>query len=262
MLEEILAKAPLFILIATRALALIETAPLLSSDAIPQVAKVALAGFSAFVIFPQAPQLALPSDALNLTFLFMVIGEALIGVILGFFLTIVYSAFASAGQFFSLQMGFGASETYDPLAQIENPLLGQYLNIIGMLTFVSIEGFQQLFQGGLLRSFQTLSVSALVTGREGVFKLLLGGLVNLFIDALVISMPILGTLFLVSLAMGLLSRAAPQINILTEGFPLSITVAYILILVSMPFLIESFAYVINRGFFELESFLAKVGRSI
>ncbi|AEJ19671.1 flagellar biosynthetic protein FliR [Gracilinema caldarium] len=262
MLNQILANAPLYLLIAVRALAMIEVAPLISSDAIPQVAKVSLAGFAAFMVFPQAAPIDLPQEVFNLTYLLLVIGEAFIGIIIGFYLTIIYSAFSSAGQFFSLQMGFGASETYDPLAQIENPLMGQYLNLIGMLVFLSVDGFQQLFLGGFQRSVQSFNVLTLITAREGILNVMIKGLSQLFVDALVISMPILGTLFLISLAMGLLSKAAPQMNLLTEGFPISITVAFILIMATMPFLVEAFAYVINNGFSILERVITSMGRQL
>lgn len=262
MLEEIVAQAPLFFLVAVRALAMIETAPLLSSDSIPQVAKVALAGFAAFCAFPSAPAAAYAVPPFGLEYVALVFGEAMIGIIIGFFLTIVYSAFSTAGQFFSLQMGFGASETFDPLAQIENPLMGQYLNLIAMLTFLSVGGFRTLFLGGFLRSLQSINAYSLVTARKDFLDLLMAGLSRLFVDSMIISMPILGTLFLVSVTMGLLSKAAPQMNLLTEGFPLSITVAFILIIATMPFLIESFARVVGVGFYALENLLIKGGSAI
>jgi flagellar biosynthetic protein FliR len=261
-LNELVAAAPLFLLVAVRALALIETAPLLSSDAIPQTAKIALAGFAAFAAYPSSPAETMVADAFSLDFVVLVAGEALIGIIIGFYLNIVFSAFSSAGQFFSLQMGFGASETYDPLAQIENPLMGQYLNIIAMLVFLSVGGFQRVFIGGFHRSLQSINVATLISAREGFLSLMMTGLSNLFVDALVISMPILGTLFLVSVSMGLLSKAAPQMNILSEGFPISITVAFALILATMPFLVEAFARVVDTGFLQFESFLAKAGGGI
>lgn len=262
MLDEILANAPLFLLIAVRALAMIEVAPLISSDAIPQVAKVSLAGFVAFSVFPQVYPVELPQEVFNLTYLLLVIGEAFIGIIIGFYLTIVYSAFSSAGQFFSLQMGFGASETYDPLAQIENPLMGQYLNLVGMLVFLTVDGFQQLFIGGFQRSVQSFNILTLITAKDSILKILLNGLSQLFVDAIVISMPILGTLFLISLTMGLLSKATPQMNLLTEGFPISITIAFILILATMPFLVESFAYVVNNGFSMIERLITSIGKQL
>jgi flagellar biosynthetic protein FliR len=258
-----LAAAPLFLLLAVRALALIETAPLLSSEANPQVARVALAGFAAFAAFPSAAAINVSGlELLSLSFVFLLIGEAIIGIIMGFFVTIVFSAFSTAGQFFSLQMGFGASETFDPLSQIENPLMGQYLNLIAMLVFLSLNGFTQLFLGGFWRSVQSLSVLSLVQGRETVLGMLLAGLSRLFLDAMVISLPILGTLFLISLSTGLISKAAPQINILTEGFPLSITVAFILISWTMPFMVETFGRVVDAGFSMVQDLYIRIGRTI
>ena len=258
-LDAIVAGAPAFLLIAVRALAMIETAPLLSSDAVPQVAKIALAGFAAFCGLPSALAAGWNLAPLGLQFVYLLIGEALVGIILGFYLTLIFSAFSTAGQFFSLQMGFGASETYDPLSQIENPLMGQYLNLVAMLVFLATGGFQDLFLGGFLRSIQSVSAWSLANGRETVTALLLSGLSGMFLDAMIISMPILGTLFLSSLATGLISNAAPQINILTEGFPVSITVAFILILATMPFMTEAFSRVVEAGFRNIESLYIAIG---
>ncbi|WP_010260073.1 flagellar biosynthetic protein FliR [Treponema primitia] len=261
-LNEILAGAPAFLLIAVRALAMIETAPLLSSDGIPQIAKIALAGFAAFTAFPTALAAGWNLAPFGLYFVFLLIGEAIVGIIIGFYLTLIFSAFSTAGQFFSLQMGFGASETFDPLSQIENPLMGQYLNLVAMLVFLSIGGFSELFLGGFWRSIQSISAYSLVMGREAVVETLLTGLTKVFMDAIVISMPILGTLFLTSLSTGLISKAAPQINILTEGFPISITVAFVLIMATMPFMTEAFARVVDMGFQNIESLYIRIGTQL
>ncbi|MDR0456720.1 MAG: flagellar biosynthetic protein FliR [Treponema sp.] len=291
-LQNILNYGPVFLLIAARAIAMIETAPLLSSDAIPQAAKLALAGFTAFAVMPTAAVFAvemttagaagvsgtgavtipgpggiaflsdLRYEPFSFRFLLLLIGEGIIGIIIGFFLTIIFAAFSTAGQFFSLQMGFGASETFDPLAQVENPLMGQYLNLVSMLIFLTVGGFRELFLGGFWRSVQSLSVSALVAGREPVISLLASGLSRLFMDAIVISLPILGTLFLVSLTTGLISKAAPQINILSEGFPISITVAFLLIYTTLPFMTEAFARVIDSGFASLHNLYTQIGQQI
>ncbi|MDR2158581.1 MAG: flagellar biosynthetic protein FliR [Treponema sp.] len=261
-LGDILRYGPAFLLIAARALAMIEVAPLLSSDAIPQTAKIALAGFAAYAAFPGALTAEWNLELFGLNFLFLFIGEALIGLIMGFYLTIVFSAFSTAGQFFSLQMGFGASETFDPLSQIENPLLGQYLNLVAMLVFLSVGGFRELFHGGFWRSLETINIVSLVQGRERVLEMLLAGLSRLFLDAIIISMPILGTLFLVSLATGLISKAAPQINILSEGFPISITVAFLLIFATLPFMTEAFSRVVDSGFESIETLYTLIGARI
>ena len=279
-LQNILTFGPAFLLIAARALAMIEVAPLLSSDAIPQAAKIALAGLAAFAVLPTAEiymaanspsgLVTLPGgtvgdlryEPFSLRFALLVIGEGIIGVIIGFYMTVIFAAFSTAGQFFSLQMGFGASETFDPLSQIENPLMGQYLNLVSMLVFITVGGFHQLFLGGFWRSVQTINIISLIEGREPVIGMIVSGLSRLFLDAIVISLPILGTLFLTSLTTGLISKAAPQINILSEGFPISISVAFVLIFATLPFMIEAFSRVLDSGFSNLETLYTQIGRQI
>lgn len=274
MINEILYNTPLFILLAARAIVMIEIAPVISSESVPQTAKVALAGFTAFAVFPRALAsgnfAALPGldgGSFSLSFALLVAGEGIIGLIIGFYLTMIFAAFSTAGQFFSLQMGFGASETFDPLAQIENPLLGQFLNLIAMLTFLVVSfpgsdpmltGFQNLFLTGFWNSVESINIVSLVESREALFGLIAGGLSRLFLNAMVISIPILGTLFLISLATGLISKAAPQINILSEGFPISISVAFIMIYATMPFMLEAFVAILNDGFASLKSLYIQI----
>ena len=280
MMQNILSFGPVFLLIAVRALAMIQVAPLLSSDAIPQVAKFALAGLAAFAVLPTAEVfiaanspngiVTLPGGTLSdlrhevfsLRFGLLIIGEAVIGIIIGFYMTIIFAAFSTAGQFFSLQMGFGASETFDPVAQIENPLMGQYFNLISMVLFVTIGGFHQLFLGGFWRSVQTINIISLIEGTEPVVTMIVSGLSRLFMDAIVIALPILGTLFLTSLTTGLISKAAPQINILSEGFPISIITAFLLLFASLPFMIEAFTRIIDSGFGSIQSLYIQIGRKI
>ncbi|MCL2006743.1 MAG: flagellar biosynthetic protein FliR [Treponema sp.] len=261
-IREIVAYAPAFLLVAVRAFAMIQVAPLLNSDAIPQVAKVGLAGFAAYTAFSSALIRDWVIAPFGLGFVFLVIGEAIIGIIIGFFMTIVFAAFVTAGQFFSLQMGFGASETFDPLSQIENPLLGQYLNLVAMLIFVTIDGFRQLFLGGFWRSLQTINVVSLISGTENIVTMVMSGLSRLFLDAIIISIPILGTLFLISLSTGLISKASPQINILSEGFPIAIIVAWLLIFTALPFMTELFSRIIGSGFETLQTLYIRIGEPI
>jgi len=279
-LNNILSFGPVFLLIAARAVGMIQTAPLLSSDAIQPAAKFALAGLAAFAVLPTAeifmainsPNgiVTLPGGTLSdlryetftLRFALLVVGELVIGIIIGFYITIIFAAFSTAGQFFSLQMGFGASETFDPVAQVENPLMGQYFNLVSMLIFVTIGGFHQLFLGGFWRSVQTVNIISLIEGKEHVVTMLASGLSRLFLDAIIIAMPILGTLFLTSLTTGLISKAAPQINILSEGFPISIMTAFILLIASLPFMIEAFTRVIESGFTNIQTLYTQIGRQI
>lgn len=258
----IVAQAPIFFLVAARILAMIMTTPLLSMQAVPRTAKVALAGFVAFIVMPQAYPSGWNVDAFSMDYFLLVVGEALIGVITGFFVSMVFATFGSAGQFFSYQMGFGASEVYDALAQIENPILGQYLNLIAMLVFLEVNGFQTLFLGGVLRSFQSFNCFSLIGAKDVFVSFFLTGLSTLFLNAMVIALPIVGTLFLIHVAMGLLSKAAPQMNLLSEGFPITILVTFFLLAVSLPLMVNLFQQIIDQGFLAFETLMADAGRAI
>jgi flagellar biosynthetic protein FliR len=109
---------------------------------------------------------------------------------------------------------------------------------------------------------QTINIISLIDGTEPVVTMMVSGLSRLFLDAIVISLPILGTLFLTSLTTGLISKAAPQINILSEGFPISISVAFIMIFAALPFMIEAFTRVIDSGFRNIETLYIQIGRQI
>jgi flagellar biosynthesis protein FliR len=241
----------LFLLIAARVLAMIEVAPLLSSQGVPQVAKIGLAGFAASAVFPavKAAGYAAPDD--GAAFALLLVGEAMIGLIIGFFLSIVYSAFTTAGQFFSLQIGFGASETYDPLSEVELPIMGQFLNLIAMFVFVATSGFQKLFLVGVQGSFAAMRAGDLVARRNDLIPFLLQSVGALFQQALILSLPVLGTLFVISVAMGLLSKAAPQMNFLTEGFPITLAVTFFIMISALPFMMEAFSHLIEASFDDL-----------
>ena len=262
MIGELLENAYLFLLIFARVFAMVQVAPLISSQAIPQIAKVGLSLFTAFAVSSWVAEIGYEIPTRIGHFLLLALGEALLGIIIGFMLLIIFSAFQLAGQFFSLQMGLGASQVFDPLAQIEIPLMGQFLYIIAMFVFVTVDGFGKFFLVGVMRSFESVNVMDLVAGKDRILEAFLKSLGGLFQNALTISFPILGTLFLVSLTMGLLAKAAPQMNLLMMGFPISIGIAYLVLLVTIPFIMTGFADIVDRGFEELSGLFMGMRRVV
>ena len=166
MLNQILNAAPLFLLIAARCFAMLLTLPLFSMQSVSRVAKIAFAGYLAYLILPSAyssyDQLIGTYQVFTLEYILLLAGEVLIGVIIGFYISILFAAFSTAGQFFSFQMGLSAAEAYDALSQVENPLMGQYLNLIAMILFLQVDAFQHLFLGGVISSFQSFNAMSLV----------------------------------------------------------------------------------------------------
>lgn len=266
MLERILANSPVFLLISVRCFALVMTLPLFSIRNVSRIAKVALSGYMAFLLFPQvdfslySPYVA-SDGAISLPFVMLLIGEGLIGVLTGFYVSIIFAAFSSAGQFFAFQMGFSASEVYDALSQVENPLMGQFFNLVAMLIFLQNDWAVLLFTRALKSSFSSLNALSLVSHQDTMIQFLLGSLTKLFADAFVISLPILGTLLLISVTMGILSKAAPQMNLMSEGFPIMILTSFLVITALFPQITEFFIHSFESGFSSLERLLSITGGS-
>lgn len=259
MFNEIVSNAPVFLLVAVRCFTMIQTLPLFSSSSIPRIARISFAGFLAFLILPRALTAGWNVDAYSLQYLLLLIGEGLIGIIIGFYVSIIFSTFTASGQFFTYQMGFGASQVYDALSKVQNPVMGQYFNLIAMLLFLQSGGFQKLFLGGVLRSFGSFNAYALVVHREDFLHFLISGLTHLFLDGMLMALPIIGTLFLISVCMGILSKAAPQMNLLSEGLPITILVAFLLLMYLMPVLCEAFLAIFDKAFLNIENLIIQVG---
>ena len=263
MLDSILQKAPVYLLIFARVFSLLLTLPLFSMRSVSRIAKVALSGYVAFFVFGTVDfshyDILITGDGVaNLEYLLLVGGEALIGVLMGFYVSIIFAAFSSAGQFMGFQMGLSAASSYDAMSQVENPLMGQFFNLVAMLVFLQTRFFQELFLGGLVSSFKSLNALSIVTSREPLMRFFLSGLTKLFSDALVIALPVMGTLFLITVCTGLLTKAAPQMNLLSEGFPIMILVAYFIIATVMPSLIDFFVRSFRGGFTVLQNLFIQV----
>ena len=198
--------AQLFLLILARIFAMFQVAPLLSSSAIPGIARTALALFAAVAVFPMILASGYPVPDAALPYALLMLGEVFIGILIGFYMTMVYSALLVSGQFYAFQMGFGASVVFDPLAQIELPLMGQFLNLLAMFAFLNSGGFMNLFLKGLYRSFQAFRAVDVVLQREYIMTMLIKGMAKLFGQSLVMAFPVMGTLLLISVSMGLLAK--------------------------------------------------------
>lgn len=247
--------ARLYFLVYARVAALLRTAPLTSSSAIPPLARGALAFFAAIIFYYFVGDLYGPIPQVGLGYALVLVAEIALGIIMGLFLQIIFAVFQTAGQLFSFQMGFGASQVYDPLAQVEIPLIGQFLNLIGIGVFLSVGGMMRMFITGLAGSFNVMKGTDLLAAGPFLEETLIKAIGGLFEQSLILAFPILGTLILISVTMGLLAKAAPQMNLLMVGFPIQIGVGFIIMLVATPFIAEKMSLLVDMGFNMIESYL-------
>jgi len=247
--------APLLLFAFARIAALIFTAPLLNSNAIPMLAKGGLSLSIAIITIPHlvANGYVFP-DSAGL-FLLMLLGEVLIGITMGLIIQVYYAIFQLAGQLFTTQIGFAASQTFDPMGEVSLPLTGQFFNLTAMYLFLSINGFNRLFMNGVYYSFIKISPQTFFNSSEYLNKFFLNSLGMMFYYSLQIAFPIMATLFMISVTMGLLAKAAPQMNLLMLGFPINIMVGFSIIVMIMPSMINFFVRVLEKAFGEILNFI-------
>jgi flagellar biosynthetic protein FliR len=141
-----------FFLILVRINAMIMIAPFFSSGVIPFRIKAMLSFFISLIIFPGVYQTIKVPDSMGLYYL-LVLQEVMIGIFIGFLISVIFSAFQLSAQYYAAQIGFGINDVLDPVAQVSVPLIGQLKNFIGLIVFITMEGHHFLIEA-IYRSFE------------------------------------------------------------------------------------------------------------
>lgn len=246
----------MLLLVFARVSGIFIIAPFFSSQLIPGQTKIALSILISLIIYPVLSRFhpVLPAHILN--YGFMLIAQLLVGLIIGFIVNIIFTAFQMGAQYYSFQMGFGINEVYDPLSEIEIPVIGQFQYLLSILVFLSLRG-HHLMISALVRSFDIIPVIDFT--RPATAQFLSNNMVRVFTEMLVlsvkISFPVLATMFLVALVLGLLAKSSPQMNIFNLGFPIQIGIGMIALIFVVPYMIEFMGEVVQFLFSDLIRFM-------
>lgn len=216
---------PAFVLIFVRMTAFLVSLPLFSYNTIPAVYKIGLAFFLSMVMLPVIDTAALELD--NMYFL-LLLKEAAVGLLIGLVAYIVLSAVQIAGGFIDFQMGFAIANIIDPQTGAQGPLIGQYFYITALLFLLSVDGHHLLIDG-MYYSYEIIPPDGLIEVGDPFAVFILETFNQMFIIAFQVSIPIVGCLFLVDIALGLIARTVPQLNVFVVGLPLKIGVSFLVL---------------------------------
>jgi len=234
-----------FIWPLSRILALVATAPILGNPSIPVRAKLGLAVMITILVAPTVektlPQID-PSTGIGLVILLQ---QLIIGIAMGLVMRIVFVAVEMAGELIGLQMGLGFAIFFDPQNSGQIDIIGRFLGVIASLAFLAMDG--HLIMIALIsQSFTTLPV-----GPDGITNVTFTTLANwggeIFKSGLQLSLPVLTALLITNLALGILTRAAPQLNIFAVGFPLTLSIGLFVMALSMPFYVPILERMVYDG---------------
>lgn len=213
-----------------RILALLSVAPILGSRAIPVSVKILTAFFITAVIAPVIPHASNVAPA-SAEGILIVVQQVIIGLAMGLATRLVFSSMEMAGHIAGLQMGLGFATFFDPQNGTQLPLMGQFISIFATLLFLSMNG-HLIMISALTESFYTLPVGQPMA--DGSFKALALAGGRIFAWGVQLALPVIAALMLVNVALGVLTRAAPQLNIFAVGFPLTLGVGFIILALSIP----------------------------
>lgn len=210
-----------------RITALLITAPMFSNVQLPIRLRILL---SIALTIAVMPALAQPPavDLLSIPALLIAVQEVLIGVLIGLLLAASFQAVTIAGESISLAMGLGFATMVDPQSGVSVPMLSQFLLILATLLFLGLGGHLMLIEL-VASSFISMPVGSAGLVRSDFMAVAAFG-AQMFAGAVLIALPAVVILLIVQLSMGVMTRAAPQMNIFSVGFPLTIMLGLLTVL--------------------------------
>jgi flagellar biosynthetic protein FliR len=219
-------------------------APIASETTIPTLVKIVLSLSLAFVMAPMAPvpaALSIFSGAGVLA----AVQELLIGVAIGMVVQLTLEALTFAGQSISLTMGLGFATLVDPQRGAQTTVLGQMFMIFGVLTYLAINGHLILL-GALAESFQTLPIGGAHIDKSFPLSVVLWG-AQVFESGFLIALPAVIALVIVNLALGVVTRAAPQLNLFAIGFTITLICGFFVLIAGLDGIMVGISSLINSA---------------
>jgi len=219
---------PVFLLIFVRVTAFFVTIPLFSYRTIPTPFKIGLSFFLSLIMVTSVDSVNMTIDGM---YLLLLIKEMSVGLFIGLIAYIILSAVQIAGGFIDFQMGFAIANVVDPQTGAQSPLIGQYFYILALLFLLSVNGHHLLIDG-IFFSYEFIPLEAFVPFQnETIVDFIIDTFNKMFLIAFQVSIPIVGCLFLVDVALGIIARTVPQLNVFVVGLPLKIFVSFVAIFI-------------------------------
>ncbi|MCF8209920.1 MAG: flagellar biosynthetic protein FliR [Rhodoferax sp.] len=227
-----------------RTLAVFTSAPVFSSRAFPTRAKISLAflvSLASQASLPEMPIIGLNDPAA----VGAVVQQIGIGLAIGFAVRLVFAAVELAGEVVGFQMGLNFAAFFDPSLNAQSSAVARFFGHLTSLLFVVMNGHLMVLMA-INRSFQAFPIDQNFLTALARMKLFQFG-TELFASALWIALPMVGMLMFTNLALGIVSRIAPQMNIFAIGFPVTLVVGLIGIAVTLPMLDQPFMALMERA---------------
>ncbi|MDR5875290.1 flagellar biosynthetic protein FliR [Halomonas sp. CUBES01] len=213
-----------------RITAFMAASPLWGHSSVPNQAKVALAAVVAVVIAPVLPPMP-EIPLMSWAGAGIMVEQILIGIAIGLVMHIVFAVVQATGEYIGLQMGLAFASFFDAASGTNIMVLSRILYMVTLLMFLAMNGHLMVLET-LVMSFQSLPIGIGMLN-PNAFELLARYAGTIFASGMLLALPLVGSLLTINLALGILNRSAPQLTVFNIGFPTSLTVGLILLMVLM-----------------------------
>ncbi len=228
------------LLVFSRVIAFASMAPLLGHKSVTTLIKV---GFSILLTLMIVPSLETVTEyPKNAEFIYLIIMNVFVGMLLGWVANLVMEIGKVGGEMLDMQMGLNAATVFDPGTQTQTTIIGRFFEYLTLTLFVSIGGLEKIIEG-LYKSYNIFPV--IVTSIHFDFNKILAATGNVAGIGFVIASPILMTILVVDLILGIMSRAAPQINAFQVSYTIKPTVGLLLLLLLLTMFMEAMSGLVN-----------------
>ena len=225
--------------------ALFMVAPVFGAQMVPVRIRVMLAFILSLLVAPLLPP-APGVDPVSLPGVMLMAQQVLIGTAMGFMVHMVFQTLVIAGEAMANGMGLGFARMVDPANGVQVPVISQFFIIMATLLFVTLNGHLMLIDL-VVRSFHLLPIGEGGLSPAG-FRMVAAWGSQMFVGALLIALPAVTAMLVVNVSLGVITRAAPQLNIFAVGFPLMILLGFVFIMMSTPAVLNQFTALIMDSF--------------
>jgi flagellar biosynthetic protein FliR len=225
-------------------------APIFGNRSVPTKVKVGFGVTLAVLVAPTLGALP-PLDPVSLSGVLILAQQTVIGLAMGFAMRLIFSAIELAGEMIGLTMGLGFATFFDPQSQGRTSAINQFFSLLAVMVFLAAD-FHLLMINTIADSFVSMPIGAPVRG----LNQLVFWATNIFTLSLQLSLPVVGTLLATNVALGILTRAAPQLNLFGIGFPITLAVGMLMIAVMLPHLATHFQTLFHAGLAEMQQMTA------
>jgi flagellar biosynthetic protein FliR len=232
-----------FLIVFARLMGMFVTAPFFSGMAMPMTMRLGFTFFVSLVSVPLVLTMNVEAAPNLVAYGVQLVSNFILGAGIGFFVFIIIASFQVSAQMFSIPMGLGMNEVVDPMSSIEVPAVGNILGILILFLLIRVDGHFYLIHL-IVNSFRTVSVLSFQS-IEVLEKGMSAAVMIMFDTGLKIALPIIAITLMLDMAMGLISRVAPQFNVMIMGFNIKLLAGFVILWLAIPVIVDLGMLVIN-----------------